>query len=908
MTISAGVDVGTRYGARVVRTWRGTVGRVVPRVAVVAVVTVVGLAGSVVAGASTEQADTHPAGAAGDASYTAGNLPGWAIGPFNRSAANPLLTPSGDGFQAAATYNPGVLYRNGRYQMLYRGQATAGGPSQIGYASSVDGVHFAQDTANNPVINFAMAGAQDKCGLEDPRLFESQGTYYSFFTSVHPKSDGTCYGSFDISESTSTDAIHWSTPSVVEPNTGSNKDAAVVTDPNGTPVRIDGEYVMYFGQGGTGADIAYSDDLLNWHAKNSSTPRTADPIDLHYPKGWQPYEVCVAVTDYQTVAGAPVNHGIVLFTAGTLMANQRWFYAISEEQFSRTDPTRMLHQLSDAVLTPSPDVPYEWNGQTPKTVWMNDIFFHNGRWMMYYGGGDTVTGLATAALRQPPRPTSGDTSFRTGFEHGQPMPDWIDSVDTDTGGGGIANVTAYQGASGPESSVRQEQNHDGTNALLYSGQATAAADDHASMRLFDLSGQPVGVRADTTLSYWIYPQANGAKAPNVSGDNSSCAALDLVFADGSALRNVDPAHSAAAECGRLSLDQWNHVTVQLGAVAAGKKIVRVDLDYDQPGGSGGYRGYVDDIALTTDSSRPATITSVGPAQAAPGERVTITGTGFGHAQGDGRLLLSDAGVNWGGPGDLGILRVDRWTDRSITFTVPEPSGPAVSTSTGPTNLWRIEPGSTASVAVVTGPASVSNSAQFGVADTDVLADYANDVGISPDTNRGCGALDDGTDTYSADSLATAAPDRLTPGARLTVDGLSYTWPAASPCDNDNVRALGQTILLPARTGASTIGFLGAATNGNQSGAVTIHYADGSTGTATLAQTDWGTTPGTGNVNVAHVAYRNQAQGPQTHDFYVNEQRIAVDPGKTVASITLPTDKNMHIFAISENGTPEQPDR
>jgi hypothetical protein len=30
---------------------------------------------------------------------------------------------------------------------------------------------------------------------------------------------------------------------------------------------------------------------------------------------------------------------------------------------------------------------------------------------------------------------------------------------------------------------------------------------------------------------------------------------------------------------------------------AGKTIRRVDVGYDQPGGSGGYRGYIDDLAI-----------------------------------------------------------------------------------------------------------------------------------------------------------------------------------------------------------------------------------------------------------------------------------------------------------------------
>ena len=44
--------------------------------------------------------------------------------------------------------------------------------------------------------------------------------------------------------------------------------------------------------------------------------------------------------------------------------------------------------------------------------------------------------------------------------------------------------------------------------------------------------------------------------------------------------------------------QRDQVTADIGAAAAGKTPVRIDLGYDRPGGNGTCRGYVDDIALT----------------------------------------------------------------------------------------------------------------------------------------------------------------------------------------------------------------------------------------------------------------------------------------------------------------------
>jgi hypothetical protein len=108
------------------------------------------------------------------------------------------------------------------------------------------------------------------------------------------------------------------------------------------------------------------------------------------------------------------------------------------------------------------------------------------------------------------------------------------------------------------------------------------------------------------LTYWIYPQSS-ATNPLVSGNNSACVAIDLIFSDGTNLRDsgvtdqngirVHPAN----QCGHLTMNAWNQVTVNLGAFVNGKTIVRLDVGYDQPTSTGSYRGYIDDISIQSAS-------------------------------------------------------------------------------------------------------------------------------------------------------------------------------------------------------------------------------------------------------------------------------------------------------------------
>ncbi|WP_030756496.1 MULTISPECIES: hypothetical protein [unclassified Streptomyces] len=51
-------------------------------------------------------------------------------------------------------------------------------------------------------------------------------------------------------------------------------------------------------------------------------------------------------------------------------------------------------------------------------------------------------------------------------------------------------------------------------------------------------------------------------------------------------------------CTALTLDTWNYVTVSLDQ-NAGKQISRILVGYDQQApGSGGFRGHIDDIAIS----------------------------------------------------------------------------------------------------------------------------------------------------------------------------------------------------------------------------------------------------------------------------------------------------------------------
>ena len=151
-----------------------------------------------------------------------------------------------------------------------------------------------------------------------------------------------------------------------------------------------------------------------------------------------------------------------------------------------------------------------------------------------------------------------------------------------------------------------------------------------------------------------------------------------------------------------------------------------------------------------------------------------------------------------------------------------------------------------------------------------------------------GDYDGGGRYYTADSLAAAG---LTPGATVTVNGHAFTWPNADPGQPDNVACSSQVVLLSG-TG-STLGYLGSGTHGNQSGTAFVTYTDGSSDTVTFALTDWWTNQALVGDVLAASAVTN---GGRRVGVYYNS--VPLSPGKTVQSIELPSNSNLHVFAVS----------
>ena len=285
------------------------------------------------------------------------------------------------------------------------------------------------------------------------------------------------------------------------------------------------------------------------------------------------------------------------------------------------------------------------------------------------------------------------------------------------------------------------------------------------------------------------------------------------------------------------------------------------------------KGQLHIFAIATNMTTGPTLSSLSPTSGVVGTSVTLTGSNFGSTQGSSTVTFGSTTAS-----------VSSWSDSSIVVTVPNTLSP------GAVNV------------TVTVGGQTSNSQSFTVTTTTTTSSF-NNVGISDDSNPAMANYDGVGFSYSAQALQTAG---LTPGQSVTYNGVTFTWPNVPAGVADNYQANGQTISLTPVSGATTLAFLGSASHGPSTGTATITYTDGTTQTFALGFSDWtlnagSASPAFGNSIVATMAYRNWAGvGPDTVNTYLFYASIALQAGKTVQSVTLPSSVSgeLHVFAVA----------
>lgn len=320
---------------------------------------------------------------------------------------NPIISPNPDNpWEELITCNPGVIYADGTFYMLYR---AAGNDEQhvirFGLATSTDGVHFRRESSE-PIFSPSADGPDSGC-VEDPRIVKLGQEFYVTYA-YRPVAPGR-YWEFAhdvvLVPECGPDA-----PTAYRKSMG-NTGLAMTTDFHTfrrlgrlTESRLDDRDVMFFPEkiGGQyvmmhrpkqyvgpdyGVDepsiwLKFSDDLLTWETRPSHLLITGrrhsweDKIGgsappLRTPQGW-----------------LMLYHGVEDGGLG--------YYRVGALLLDLNDPLKVIGRTPEPIL--EPEYPYETEGMYCGCVFPTGNVIVDGTLYVYYGAADKYVGLATCPV------------------------------------------------------------------------------------------------------------------------------------------------------------------------------------------------------------------------------------------------------------------------------------------------------------------------------------------------------------------------------------------------------------------------------------------------------------------------------------------------------------------------------
>jgi len=311
---------------------------------------------------------------------------GWMLGPWKKYK-NPIMVPNKDpdAVDSRNIYNMATIKEDGLVKMIFRAESMAepakSMTGRLCLATSKNGVDFLRLPDNSePEPILVPTEPYEKMGVEDPRLVKIEDTYYLTYSAWDGEKARLCLA-------TSQNLTDWKKYGPLfpdfEPSNGWTKSGAILPERMADgPYK--GKYVMYFGD--THIWLASSNDLINWEA---------DPEPVFSPRS--------GLFDNVLVEPGPpalrTNDGILLIYNGAGRFEEtgdKLIYATGQILLDGTDPKKVLERSEKPFLAVTEE--WEKEGYVDNVVFAEGLVKHDDRWLLYFGGGDRVIGLAVAPV------------------------------------------------------------------------------------------------------------------------------------------------------------------------------------------------------------------------------------------------------------------------------------------------------------------------------------------------------------------------------------------------------------------------------------------------------------------------------------------------------------------------------
>jgi predicted GH43/DUF377 family glycosyl hydrolase len=300
---------------------------------------------------------------------------------FKRSVLNPIIIPNKKHpWEAKATFNPAVLRIRNTTHILYR-TLSDDNTSYIGYAETKDGVNIDErlpEPIYSPRENFELKKiAGRNSGCEDPRLTKIGKIIYMCYTAY----DSIGPPRVAITSITEKNFLQkdwkWEKPVLITPEGFDDKDTCIFSE------KTKGQYFILHRVG---------DEICGDYFKslNFNTQTIKKCIRIIGPRinMWDSAKVGISAPPIKTKNGWLLLYHGVSKSHGT--------YRVGAVLLDINDPAIVLSRITDPIFEPKEL--YEKIGIVNNVVFPCGMALKDGLLYIYYGGADTVVGVATIEL------------------------------------------------------------------------------------------------------------------------------------------------------------------------------------------------------------------------------------------------------------------------------------------------------------------------------------------------------------------------------------------------------------------------------------------------------------------------------------------------------------------------------
>jgi predicted GH43/DUF377 family glycosyl hydrolase len=311
-------------------------------------------------------------------------LPERRIELAERAKENPIITPDpSHPWEKKATFNAAAVDMGGTIHILYRAMGEDN-TSVLGYAASKNGIKIIE-RSDKPVYvpreEFEMKRGQQNSnsGCEDPRLTRIGNTLYMTYT-VYDGANPTrvALTSISIKDFLAKRWNKWSKPVLTTPEHVSDKDMCLM------PEKINGQYMLMHR-----IDPMLCADFLDTLDFKKNVLTRCIEIMGPRPGMWDSKKI--------GITGPPIKtkKGWLLIYHGVSKTNT---YRLGAALLDLKNPSVVISRSVDTILEPLEQ--YEKEGLVRNAVFSCGAVLRGDTLFIYYGGADTVLGVARVSLKK----------------------------------------------------------------------------------------------------------------------------------------------------------------------------------------------------------------------------------------------------------------------------------------------------------------------------------------------------------------------------------------------------------------------------------------------------------------------------------------------------------------------------